>query len=173
MENEARDGCSCPARLCTSLICARQATQTRLDVVSAALIILIEILIEITPQRRGAPDAAAGIAPAAARRARRNRHTGSEIEFGGDEGDGSVHRDVDLELGIAIDVAAGDSLVTGSGELPVSVTVVNRSDYPFRLSMVASLYAQPSKAPGTKLELPTFTRSRGASRPGLAAAGAA
>jgi LmbE family N-acetylglucosaminyl deacetylase len=54
--------------------------------------------------------------------------------------------------GIAIDVAAGDSLVTGSGELPVSVTVVNRSDYPFRLSMVASLYAQPSKAPGTKLE---------------------
>jgi LmbE family N-acetylglucosaminyl deacetylase len=54
--------------------------------------------------------------------------------------------------GIAIDVAANDSLVTGNGELPVSVTVVNRSDYPFRLSMVASLYAQPSKAPGTKLE---------------------
>ncbi|HYO77029.1 MAG TPA: hypothetical protein VE010_11245, partial [Thermoanaerobaculia bacterium] len=54
--------------------------------------------------------------------------------------------------GIAIDVAAADSAVTAGGELPVSVTVVNRSDYPFRLSMVASLYAQPSKAPGVRLE---------------------
>ncbi|MGN6183009.1 MAG: PIG-L family deacetylase [Thermoanaerobaculia bacterium] len=54
--------------------------------------------------------------------------------------------------GISIDVAAGDSLVTQGGELPVSVTVVNRSQYPFRLSMVASLYAQPSKAPGVALE---------------------
>jgi len=54
--------------------------------------------------------------------------------------------------GIAIDVSAADSAVTPGGELPVSVTVVNRSDYPFRLSMVASLFAQPSKAPGTKLE---------------------
>ena len=54
--------------------------------------------------------------------------------------------------GIAIDVAAADSAVSGNGELPVSVTVVNRSDYPFRLSMVASLHAQPSKAPGTRLE---------------------
>lgn len=54
--------------------------------------------------------------------------------------------------GIAIDVAAGDSTVTPGGEIPVSVTVVNRSDYPFRLSMVASLFASPSKAPGTKLE---------------------
>jgi LmbE family N-acetylglucosaminyl deacetylase len=54
--------------------------------------------------------------------------------------------------GLAIDVAAADSTITPGGELPVSVTVVNRSDYPFRLSMVASLYAQPSKAPGTRLE---------------------
>ncbi|HYI13000.1 MAG TPA: PIG-L family deacetylase [Thermoanaerobaculia bacterium] len=54
--------------------------------------------------------------------------------------------------GIAIDVAAGDSSITPGGELPVSVTVVNRSDYPFRLSMVASLHAKPSKAPGVLLE---------------------
>jgi LmbE family N-acetylglucosaminyl deacetylase len=54
--------------------------------------------------------------------------------------------------GIAIDVAAGDSTVTPNGELPVSVTVVNRSDYPFRLSMVGSLFASPSKAPGVPLE---------------------
>ena len=54
--------------------------------------------------------------------------------------------------GIAIDVAASDSAVTAGAELPVSVTVVNRSNYPFRLSMVASRYAQPSKAPGTPLE---------------------
>jgi LmbE family N-acetylglucosaminyl deacetylase len=54
--------------------------------------------------------------------------------------------------GIAIDVSAADSFVTAGGELPVSVTVVNRSNHPFRLSMVASLYAQPSKAPGTRLE---------------------
>lgn len=54
--------------------------------------------------------------------------------------------------GIAIDVAAADSAVTPGGKLPVSVTVVNRSDYPFRLSMVASRFAQPSQAPGVKLE---------------------
>jgi LmbE family N-acetylglucosaminyl deacetylase len=54
--------------------------------------------------------------------------------------------------GLAIDVSAGDSVVTNGGELPVSVTVVNRSDYPFRLAMVASMLAQPSKAPGTRLE---------------------
>lgn len=54
--------------------------------------------------------------------------------------------------GIAIDVAAADSAITPGGELPVSVTVVNRSDYPFRLSMVGSLYGNPSKAPGTRLE---------------------
>jgi LmbE family N-acetylglucosaminyl deacetylase len=54
--------------------------------------------------------------------------------------------------GIAIDVAAADSTVTPGSEIPVSVTVVNRSDYPFRLSMVASLHANPSIAPGTLLE---------------------
>ena len=54
--------------------------------------------------------------------------------------------------GIAIDVAASDSTITPGSELPVSVTVVNRSDYPFRLSMVASLHANPSMAPGTLLE---------------------
>jgi LmbE family N-acetylglucosaminyl deacetylase len=54
--------------------------------------------------------------------------------------------------GIAIDVAAAESAIAPGGELPVSVTVVNRSDYPFRLSMVASLLASPSKAPGTALE---------------------
>jgi LmbE family N-acetylglucosaminyl deacetylase len=54
--------------------------------------------------------------------------------------------------GLAIDIAAGDSAVVPGGEIPVSVTVVNRSDYPFRLAMVGSLYASPSKAPGTALE---------------------
>jgi LmbE family N-acetylglucosaminyl deacetylase len=54
--------------------------------------------------------------------------------------------------GIAIDVAASDSAVVPGSELPVSVSVVNRSDYPFRLSMVTSLIASPGKAPGAKLE---------------------
>ena len=54
--------------------------------------------------------------------------------------------------GLSIDVAAGDSAVTPGGEIPVSVTVVNRSDYPFTLSTVASLYAAPGKAPGTPLK---------------------
>lgn len=54
--------------------------------------------------------------------------------------------------GLAIDVAAAESTISAGQKLPVSVTVVNRSDYPFRLSMVASLFANPSKAPGTKLE---------------------
>ena len=47
--------------------------------------------------------------------------------------------------GISIDVAAGDSSVTAGSSIPVSVTVINRSDYPFSLSMVASRYADPSK----------------------------
>ena len=54
--------------------------------------------------------------------------------------------------GVAIDVAAADSAVIPGGEIPVSVTVVNRSDYPFRLQMVGSRYAVPSKAPGMILE---------------------
>jgi LmbE family N-acetylglucosaminyl deacetylase len=47
--------------------------------------------------------------------------------------------------GISIDAAAGDSSVTAGSSIPVSVTVINRSDYPFTLSMVASRYADPSK----------------------------
>jgi LmbE family N-acetylglucosaminyl deacetylase len=47
--------------------------------------------------------------------------------------------------GISIDVAAGDSSVSAGNSIPVSVTVINRSDYPFTLSMVASRYADPSK----------------------------
>ena len=54
--------------------------------------------------------------------------------------------------GIAVDIAAADSATTRGGELPVSVTVVNRSDYPFRLAMIGSLYATKSVAPGTPLE---------------------
>ena len=53
--------------------------------------------------------------------------------------------------GISIDVSAGDSAVAPGGELPVNVTVVNRSDYPFILSTVASPNAKPSKAPGAQL----------------------
>ena len=53
--------------------------------------------------------------------------------------------------GIAIDVAAADSTVTPGGELPVSVTVVNRSDYPFRLSLVGGMH-MTGKAPGVPLE---------------------
>ncbi len=53
--------------------------------------------------------------------------------------------------GIAIDVSAADSSINPGGELPVNVTVVNRSDYPFSLAVVAGLYASPGKAPGAKL----------------------
>jgi LmbE family N-acetylglucosaminyl deacetylase len=56
-----------------------------------------------------------------------------------------------LCAGIAIDVAASDSAVTPGSELPVSVTVVNRSDYPFRLSVVGGMYVN-GKAPGVPLE---------------------
>jgi len=48
--------------------------------------------------------------------------------------------------GLSIDVSAGDSSVTAGSSIPISVSVVNRSDYPFTLSMVASRYADPSKA---------------------------
>lgn len=47
--------------------------------------------------------------------------------------------------GLSIDVAAADSSVVPGGEVPISVSVVNRSDYPFVLQMVASRYANPSK----------------------------
>jgi LmbE family N-acetylglucosaminyl deacetylase len=54
--------------------------------------------------------------------------------------------------GLAIDVSTTDSAVTPGGDVNASVTVVNRSDYPFRLVMVGSRYAAPSKAPGVALE---------------------
>lgn len=54
--------------------------------------------------------------------------------------------------GLAFDVSTGDSTVVPGAEIPVSVTVVNRSDYPFQLSVVASPYASPGKAPGVALK---------------------
>jgi LmbE family N-acetylglucosaminyl deacetylase len=54
--------------------------------------------------------------------------------------------------GLAIDVSAGDSSVVPGGEIPISVTVVNRSDYPFTLSMIASRYANPGKGVGKPLK---------------------
>jgi LmbE family N-acetylglucosaminyl deacetylase len=54
--------------------------------------------------------------------------------------------------GIAIDVSAARSAVTPGSDLPMTVTVVNRSNHPFRLAMVASVLANPGKAPGTLLE---------------------
>jgi LmbE family N-acetylglucosaminyl deacetylase len=53
--------------------------------------------------------------------------------------------------GISIDVSASDSAVTRGGEIPVSVTVVNRSDFPFALQTVGSRYANPSKGVGKRL----------------------
>src|SRR5205085_9726521 len=53
--------------------------------------------------------------------------------------------------GIAIDVSAADSSMVPGGEIPISVTVLNRSDYPFIFSTVATRYANPGKAPGAKL----------------------
>ncbi len=54
--------------------------------------------------------------------------------------------------GLAIDVSASDSSVVREGDVPVSVTVINRSDYPFTLQMVASLYANPSKGVNVPLK---------------------
>jgi LmbE family N-acetylglucosaminyl deacetylase len=54
--------------------------------------------------------------------------------------------------GISIDISAADSAVTPGGEITMNVNVVNRSDYPFSLSTVASPHARPSKAPGTLLK---------------------
>ena len=54
--------------------------------------------------------------------------------------------------GLSIDVSAGDSSVIPGGEIPISVTVVNRSDYPFNLQMVASRYANPGKGVGKPLK---------------------
>ena len=47
--------------------------------------------------------------------------------------------------GMGIDVSASDSSVVPGGEIPISVTIVNRSDYPFTLQMIASPYANPGK----------------------------
>ena len=54
--------------------------------------------------------------------------------------------------GLAIDVSAADSSVVPGGEIPISVTVVNRSDYPFMLQMIASRYANPGKGVGKALK---------------------
>jgi LmbE family N-acetylglucosaminyl deacetylase len=54
--------------------------------------------------------------------------------------------------GIAVDVAAADSSIVPGGELKLNVTVVNRSDYPFTLSTVASRYGNPSKGVGGLLK---------------------
>ena len=54
--------------------------------------------------------------------------------------------------GLSIDVAASDSTVTPGGDLPLTVSVVNRSDYPFTLSVVASVHANPGKAPNAALK---------------------
>jgi LmbE family N-acetylglucosaminyl deacetylase len=54
--------------------------------------------------------------------------------------------------GISIDVAAADSSVTPGAAINVSVTVINRSDYPFTLQTIGSRYADPSKGVGTPLK---------------------
>jgi LmbE family N-acetylglucosaminyl deacetylase len=54
--------------------------------------------------------------------------------------------------GLAIDVSAAESSVIAGGEIPISVTIVNRSDYPFSLSMIASRYANPGKGVGKPLQ---------------------
>jgi LmbE family N-acetylglucosaminyl deacetylase len=54
--------------------------------------------------------------------------------------------------GLSIDVSASESAVTPGGEISMNVSVVNRSDYPFILSTVASPHAQPSKGPGAPLK---------------------
>ncbi|HLF56916.1 MAG TPA: hypothetical protein VI942_08725, partial [Thermoanaerobaculia bacterium] len=54
--------------------------------------------------------------------------------------------------GIAIDVSAAGSTAVPGGELPVSVTVVQRSDHPFRLARVGSPFTDPSQEPGVRLE---------------------
>ncbi|HEY8181694.1 MAG TPA: PIG-L family deacetylase [Thermoanaerobaculia bacterium] len=54
--------------------------------------------------------------------------------------------------GMTVDVSAADSSVIAGGEIPISVTIVNRSDYPFSLSMIASRYANPGKGVGKPLK---------------------
>jgi LmbE family N-acetylglucosaminyl deacetylase len=53
--------------------------------------------------------------------------------------------------GLAIDVSAADSSVVAGHELKVSVSVINRSGYPFTLQTIGSRYASPSLAVGKPL----------------------
>ncbi|MCU1231523.1 MAG: LmbE family protein [Acidobacteria bacterium] len=53
--------------------------------------------------------------------------------------------------GLSIDVSATESSVVPGGEIPVNVTIVNRSDYPFVLSTIGSRYGNPSKGVGKTL----------------------
>src|SRR5438105_2490403 len=54
--------------------------------------------------------------------------------------------------GLSIDVSATDSSIVPGGEIPISVSVVNRSDYPFGLQMIAGRYANPGKGVGKPLK---------------------
>src|SRR5207244_6049606 len=54
--------------------------------------------------------------------------------------------------GLSIDVAAADSSVTPGAAINVSVTVTNRSDFPFVLQTVGSRYGDPSKGVGAVLK---------------------
>jgi LmbE family N-acetylglucosaminyl deacetylase len=54
--------------------------------------------------------------------------------------------------GLAIDVSATASTVVPGGQLPVSVSVVNRSSYPFRLASVASVFSAATQSPGAPLD---------------------
>ncbi len=53
--------------------------------------------------------------------------------------------------GLAIDVSAADATVNAGHDLKVSVSVINRSDYPFILQTIGSRYAAPSIGVGKKL----------------------
>ena len=54
--------------------------------------------------------------------------------------------------GLSIDVSAADSSVTPGSAINVSVTVTNRSDFPFTLQTVGSRYADPSKGVSAALK---------------------
>jgi LmbE family N-acetylglucosaminyl deacetylase len=59
---------------------------------------------------------------------------------------------IQMCAGLVIDVSAGDSSIVRDGQVPVSVTVINRSNYPFKLDMVAGKYANPGKGMNTELK---------------------
>ncbi|MGZ4779576.1 MAG: PIG-L family deacetylase, partial [Thermoanaerobaculia bacterium] len=54
--------------------------------------------------------------------------------------------------GVSIDVSAADSSIVPGGSMPVTVSVVNRSDYPFSLMTVAGIYADPGVSPNKALQ---------------------